>query len=319
MSVSEEFQGSVLAGRYRLLVELGRGGMGRVWRGHDELLDRPVAIKEVTLDERPQPEREALLGRTMSEARLAARLSHPHIAAVYDVVVDDGRPWIVLQLVRAPTLADVLAERGPLPPADVARIGLQVLDALQAAHSAGIVHRDVKPANILLDTGGRHAVLTDFGLATDLEQPVQVGLTQTGVVVGTPAYIAPERAHGAAASPEGDLWSLGVTLFTAVEGHCPFEQGSALATISAVLTADPAPFEHAGPLAPSSPACWPRTPPAAPASPTPAAICTASSPCPPGDRRPGPARSRPPRIRHPPAPCGHRPHNHPPPTPHSRR
>ncbi|MFB4269698.1 protein kinase [Nonomuraea sp. GTA35] len=250
MSVSEGFQGWVLAGRYRLQSELGRGGMGRVWRGHDELLDRPVAIKEVTLDERPQPERETLLGRTMSEARLAARLSHPHIAAVYDVVVADGRPWIVLQLVRAPTLADVLAERGPLPAADVARIGLQVLDALQAAHSAGIVHRDVKPANILMDTGGRHAVLTDFGLATDLERPVQVGLTQTGIVVGTPAYIAPERARGASASPESDLWSLGVTLYTAVEGRCPFEQGGALATISAVLTADPAPFEHAGPLAP---------------------------------------------------------------------
>ncbi|MGW3348874.1 serine/threonine-protein kinase [Nonomuraea rubra] len=250
MSVSEGCPGWVLAGRYRLQNELGRGGMGRVWRGHDELLDRPVAVKEVTLDEHPQPERESLLGRTMSEARLAARLSHPHIAAVYDVVVADGRPWIVLQLVRAPTLADVLAGGGPLPPADVAGIGLQVLDALRAAHSAGIVHRDVKPANILLDSGGRHAVLTDFGLATDLERPVAVGLTQTGIVVGTPAYIAPERARGAAAGPESDLWSLGVTLYTAVEGRCPFEQGSALATISAVLTADPAPFEHAGPLAP---------------------------------------------------------------------
>ncbi|MEV0828519.1 serine/threonine-protein kinase [Nonomuraea rubra] len=250
MSVSEGCPGWVLAGRYRLQNELGRGGMGRVWRGHDELLDRPVAVKEVTLDERPQPERESLLGRTMSEARLAARLSHPHIAAVYDVVVAGGRPWIVLQLVRAPTLADVLAAGGPLSPADVAGIGLQVLDALRAAHSAGIVHRDVKPANILLDSGGRHAVLTDFGLATDLERPVAVGLTQTGIVVGTPAYIAPERARGAAAGPESDLWSLGVTLYTAVEGRCPFEQGSALATISAVLTADPAPFEHAGPLAP---------------------------------------------------------------------
>ncbi|SEG88972.1 Serine/threonine protein kinase [Nonomuraea solani] len=240
----------MLDGRYRLQAELGRGGMGRVWRGHDELLDRPVAVKEVTLDQQPQREREVLLGRTMSEARLAARLSHPHIATVYDVVVADERPWIVLQLVRAPTLADVLAERGPLPLADVVRIGLQVLEALRAAHAAGIVHRDVKPANILLDDDGRHAVLTDFGLATSLERPVQSGLTQAGIVVGTPAYIAPERARGAAPTPESDLWSLGVTLYTAVEGHCPFEQGSALATISAVLTADPAPFEHAGSLAP---------------------------------------------------------------------
>ncbi|MFC7110932.1 serine/threonine-protein kinase [Nonomuraea rubra] len=305
MSVSEGCPGWVLAGRYRLQNELGRGGMGRVWRGHDELLDRPVAVKEVTLDERPKPERESLLGRTMSEARLAARLSHPHIATVYDVVVADGRPWIVLQLVRAPTLADVLAAGGPLPPADVAGIGLQVLDALRAAHSAGIVHRDVKPANILLDSGGRHAVLTDFGLATDLERPVAVGLTQTGIVVGTPAYIAPERARGATAGPESDLWSLGVTLYTAVEGRCPFEQRSALGTISAVLTADPAPFEHAGPLAPSSPGCWPRILPIASVSTTPAGTCTASPPRPPAPpcmprrpRRPRPRRPRPRRPWH---------------------
>ncbi|HEX4817467.1 MAG TPA: protein kinase [Nonomuraea sp.] len=238
----------MLAGRYRLQSELGRGGMGRVWRGHDEVLDRSVAVKEVTLDERPPSEREAMLGRTMTEARLAARLSHPHIATVYDVVEADGRPWIVLQLVPAPTLADVLADRGPLPPDAVAALGLQVLDALEAAHAAGIVHRDVKPANILLDAGRSHAVLTDFGLATTLEQPA--GLTQAGTVVGTPAYIAPERARGGPPTPQTDLWALGVTLYTAVEGRSPFEQGSALATISAVLTADPAPFERAGPLAP---------------------------------------------------------------------
>ncbi|MFI6294876.1 serine/threonine-protein kinase [Nonomuraea sp. NPDC050790] len=244
------FGDGLLGGRYRLEAEVGRGGMGRVWRGHDELLDRPVAVKEVTLDRRPAGERAAMLSRTMSEARLAARLSHPHIAAVYDVVEADGRPWIVLQLVSAPTLADVLAQRGPLPPADVAMIGLQVLEALQAAHAAGIVHRDVKPANILLAGAGRHAVLTDFGLATTLMRPAQSGLTQADIVVGTPAYISPERARGAPSTAEGDLWSLGVTLFTAVEGRCPFARGSALATISAVLTADPVPFVRAGPLAP---------------------------------------------------------------------
>ncbi|WP_433431897.1 protein kinase domain-containing protein [Nonomuraea sp. CA-141351] len=247
MSASR-YEGRLLAGRYRLLTELGRGGMGRVWQAHDELLERPVAVKEVTLDQRPRPEREALLGRTMREARLAARLSHPNIAAVYDVVVADERPWIVLQLVPAPTLADVVADQGPLPPGAVARIGLQVLEALQAAHAAGIVHRDVKPANILLDADGRHAVLTDFGLAASLRKDAE--LTQTGMVVGTPAYIAPERARGGPSTPQTDLWSLGVTLYTAVEGRTPFEQVTPEATISAVLTTDPAPFQRAGSLAP---------------------------------------------------------------------
>ncbi|GAA2214127.1 hypothetical protein GCM10009850_095910 [Nonomuraea monospora] len=241
-------EGWLLAGRYRLLAELGQGGMGKVWRGHDELLDRPVAVKEVALDQRPQSERETLLSRTMTEARLAGRLSHPNITTVYDVVEADGRPWIVLQLISAPTLADVLDREGPLPPVTVARIGLQILDALKTAHAAGVVHRDVKPANILLDDGRRHAVLTDFGLATSLERPSDV--TDAGIVVGTPAYIAPERARGGPPSPQTDLWSLGVTLYTAVEGRPPFEEGSVLATISAVLTTDPAPSKRAGALAP---------------------------------------------------------------------
>jgi hypothetical protein len=241
--------GWLLAGRYRLLAELGRGGMGKVWRAHDELLDRQVAIKEVTLSQRPGPEREVLLGRTMREARLAARLSHPHIAAVYDVVVADERPWIVLQLVSARSLAEVITEQGPLPVPTVAHIGLQVLDALHTAHADGIVHRDVKPGNILL-TGDqrRHAVLTDFGLATTLDD--QAHLTQAGIVVGTPAYIAPERARGGPATPEADLWSLGATLYAAVEGHAPFPHSSELATLSAVLTASPDPFRQAGPLGP---------------------------------------------------------------------
>ncbi|MER6507534.1 serine/threonine-protein kinase [Nonomuraea sp. NPDC001636] len=239
--------GWLLAGRYRLLSELGRGGMGRVWRAHDELLDRQVAVKEVTLGHTLGAERERLLGRTMREARLAARLSHPHIAAVYDVVVADERPWIVLQLVPSRSLADVIAERGPLSPPDAARLGLQVLEALSAAHADGIVHRDVKPGNILLN-GDRHALLTDFGLATTLDD--QANLTQSGMVVGTPAYIAPERLRGGHATPQADLWSLGATLYAAVEGQSPFPHSGHLAALTAVLTSEPAPFHLAGPLAP---------------------------------------------------------------------
>jgi serine/threonine protein kinase len=241
------YEGWLLAGRYRLLAELGRGAMGRVWRAHDELLDRQVAVKEVRIPHQSGPEREALLGRTLREARLTARLSHPHIAAVYDVVVADERPWIVLQLIPAPSLAQVIAEHGTLTVSEVARIGIEMLDALRAAHANGIVHRDIKPANILV-TDDRHAILTDFGLASTLDD--QPHLTRTGMVVGTPAYIAPERASGGPATPQADLWSLGATLYAAVEGRTPFGRSSELATLAAVVTSVPAPFEQAGPLAP---------------------------------------------------------------------
>lgn len=239
--------GWLLAGRYRLLAEVGKGGMGRVWKAHDEVLRRDVAVKEVKLERLAQAERETLLSRTLNEARLTARLSHPHIAAVHDVVVADERPWIILQLVSAPTLAHILATQGPLPVTTAARVGLQLLDALQTAHAGGVVHRDVKPANILLKDGD-HAVLTDFGLAAGMGEAQC--LTQTGMVVGTPAYIAPERVAGAPPTPQADLWSLGITLYLAVEGRPPFKSSNALATINAVLTAQPAPFQHAGPLAP---------------------------------------------------------------------
>ncbi|MER6950141.1 protein kinase [Nonomuraea sp. NPDC000554] len=239
--------GWLLAGRYRLRSELGRGGMGAVWRAHDELLDRDVAVKEVIISSRSEADRETLLCRTMREARIAARLSHPRIAAVYDVVLADERPWIVMQLVPARSLAEVIGERGPLPVLATARVGLDVLSALRAAHAAGVVHRDVKPANILL-TGDGHAILTDFGLATTLGD--EADLTQAGMVVGTPAYIAPERARGGPATPQADLWSLGATLYAAVEGRSPFGHSSELATLTAVLTSGPAPFERAGPLAP---------------------------------------------------------------------
>ncbi|MEU7829438.1 serine/threonine-protein kinase [Nonomuraea sp. NPDC049129] len=239
------YEGWLLAGRYRLLSELGRGGMGRVWRAHDELLDRQVAVKEVTI---VGPQHEELIGRTMREARIAARLSHPHIAAIYDVVLVDERPWIVMQLVPARSLAQVIAEQGPLPVAAVTRIGLELLDALRAAHAAGVLHRDIKPANILLTDDG-HAVLTDFGLATTVDDESRVA--RTSMVVGTPAYIAPERAGGAPSTPQADLWSLGATLYTAVEGHSPFGRSTETATLTAILTSTAYPFNLAGPLAPA--------------------------------------------------------------------
>ncbi|MEU8381204.1 serine/threonine-protein kinase [Streptosporangium sp. NPDC048865] len=245
---SSRYEGWLLAGRYRLVAGLGRGGTATVWHARDELLRREVAVKEVTVpDHLTRPEREVLLERTMREARLAARLTHPNIAAVYDVVRADDRLWIVMQLVRSRDLAEVIAEEGRLPAPAVARVGLEVLSALEAAHAAGVMHRDVKPANILLADDGR-AILTDFGLATAVDE--DVSLTTTGMVVGTPAYIAPERAGGVASSAESDLWSFGATLYAAVEGRSAFGRGTALATLAAVLTSDPDPFRHAGPMAP---------------------------------------------------------------------
>src|SRR5690606_36803557 len=182
------------SGRYRLRSELGHGGMGTVWRAYDELLDRDVAVKELVAPSSPPEQREILIERTMREARIAARLHHPNIAAVHDVVLADDRPWIVMQLVPSRSLAEEVYDRGPLAVPTVARIGLEVLAGLRAAHAAGVLHRDVKPANILLTADG-HAVLTDFGLATTLDDD-SAGLTQQGVVMGTPAYLAPERAAG---------------------------------------------------------------------------------------------------------------------------
>lgn len=185
--------GRLLAGRYRLARPLGRGGMGVVWQARDELLGRLVAVKEVLLPpELPDEEREVLRRRTLREARSAARLSHPNVVTVFDVVEEDGRPWIVMELVRSTTLAHAIREYGPLPPREVARIGLQVLAALHAAHRAGVLHRDVKPSNVLL-TGDGRVVLTDFGIATLEGDP---SLTMSGTLLGSPAFIAPERVQG---------------------------------------------------------------------------------------------------------------------------
>ncbi len=201
--------GHVVAGRYRLLDQVGRGAMGIVWRGQDELLDRDVAIKQIVLAPMASAtEARASYERTLREARTAARLSHPGVVTVFDVVEEDGSPWIVMELVRARPLDQVIAEDGPLPPARAAQLGLGLLEALTSAHEAGVLHRDVKPSNVLISPDGK-AVLTDFGIATIQGDP---GLTQAGMVVGTPGFSPPERVRGGPATRASDLWSLGATL-----------------------------------------------------------------------------------------------------------
>ncbi|MFF0305881.1 protein kinase [Streptosporangium sp. NPDC004379] len=238
----------IISSRYRLLEQIGRGGMGTVWRARDEVLGRDVAVKEVI----PSPdlsslEREIFTLRTLREARAAGRIGHPGVATVYDVIEENGRPWIVMQLVDSRTLGAVLREDGPLPPRRVAEIALDVLGALVAAHRVGVLHRDVKPDNVLIARNGR-AVLTDFGIAM-LEGDSSV--TRTGALIGTPAFIAPERASGGPAEFASDMWSLGVTMYMAVEGRSPFERAHPLATLSAVMHQDPPPMRFAGPLAPA--------------------------------------------------------------------
>ncbi|MER6830076.1 protein kinase [Streptosporangium sp. NPDC000563] len=235
---------SRVAGRYRLLEHIGEGGMGIVWRAHDELLDRVVAIKEVRYRGVDEAARTDLNRRTIREARTAGRLDHPSVIIVHDVVEEDGRPWIVMQLVRSRSLGEIVRSGGPLPPERVASVGLHVLGALRAAHAAGVLHRDVKPENVLLADDGR-VVLTDFGIASMTQE---TGITRTGAMVGTPAFLPPERLHGMPATPESDLWSLGATLYAALEGRPPFERATAAATMMAVLHGEPSPMSHSGPL-----------------------------------------------------------------------
>ncbi|GGY70684.1 serine/threonine protein kinase [Streptomyces anulatus] len=225
----------LVGGRYRLLARLGHGGMGTVWRAHDEVVDREVAVKEPRVPEHlGEREHSTVHQRMQREARAAARIDHPSVVTVHDVVVEDGKPWIVMELVRGPSLGDRLQE-GTLDPREAARIGLAVLDALTAAHAIGILHRDVKPDNVMLGTGDR-VVLTDFGIA-QVEGEQQ--LTETGAFVGSPEYISPERVLGQRPGPESDLWSLGVVLYAAVEGMSPYRRSHTPATLQAVLSAEP--------------------------------------------------------------------------------
>jgi serine/threonine protein kinase len=237
---------TLVAERYRLLDRLGSGGMGVVWLARDEVLGRDVAIKEVVLPPGLSPdERDLVRLRTRREARAAARLSHVNVVRIYDVVDGPAAPWIVMEYVPSRSLQQELSENGPMPSARAAQIGLDVLAALRAAHRAGVLHRDVKPGNVLLAEDGR-VVLTDFGLAT---VSGEAAVTRPGLVIGSPGFISPERARGEPGQPESDLWSLGATLYAAVEGHGPFDRDSAIATLTAVGNEDPDPPQNAGPLA----------------------------------------------------------------------
>ncbi|GAA3798147.1 hypothetical protein GCM10022226_16890 [Sphaerisporangium flaviroseum] len=232
--------------RYRLLSPVGRGGMGMVWHAHDVLLDRDVAVKELILPfGLDHAGKQVAHRRMLREARSAARLSHPGIVTVHDVVEEDGRPWIVMELVRAWSLEQAVRQSGPLPVVQAAEIGVRVLDALRHAHAAGILHRDVKPGNVLL-TADR-VVLTDFGIAA-IEGDVTI--TQTGLLMGSPAYIPPERLQGRPITHAADLWSFGATIYAAVEGRPPYEGPDAVAVLGAVLTQEPNRPQRAGALLP---------------------------------------------------------------------
>ncbi|MFD4130777.1 serine/threonine-protein kinase [Streptomyces goshikiensis] len=237
----------LVAGRYRLLSRLGEGGMGTVWRARDESLHREVAVKEVRAPAGLRADDIArMYSRLEREAWAAARIPDRNVVTVHDVVMEDDRPWIVMELIRGQSLADLLRAEGPLTPRHAAHIGAEVLSALRAAHAVGVEHRDVKPANVLIAQDGR-VVLSDFGIAM---VEGSTALTMTGEVVGSPEYLPPERALGRPSGPESDLWSLGVMLYAAVEGISPFRQSTALSTLRAVVDEEPPEPTRAGPLAP---------------------------------------------------------------------
>jgi eukaryotic-like serine/threonine-protein kinase len=238
--------GRRVANRYELEEELGHGGMGVVWRATDTLLSRQVALKEVDLPRGVDAaEREGMRARVSREARAAARLSHPGVVTVYDIAHDEGQDFIVMELVSAPTLEELVRAEGPLAPERAARLGLGLLDALEAAHRAGIVHRDLKPRNVMVRPDGAPK-LADFGIASVQGDP---RLTATGLVVGSPAYMAPEQVEAQPVSPATDLWALGATLWFAVEGQPPFGGGE-YQTLSAIVNGQPRRAERLGPLTP---------------------------------------------------------------------
>ncbi|CAA9226796.1 MAG: Serine/threonine protein kinase, partial [uncultured Corynebacteriales bacterium] len=222
--------------------------MGAVWEAEDTFLRRTVAVKEVVIPGSLSPEERAVsVERTMREARAIARLGHPNVVTLFDVLDEDARPWVVMEMVPSRSLAEVIKEDGPLHPLRVATVGLAILGALEAAHAAGITHRDVKPGNILLGHDGR-VKLTDFGIARAVGDDT---ITGTGLLVGSPSYIAPEIIKGQEAGAPADLWGLGATLYASVEGRAPFSGGDAMETLSKVVQDAPTPYVRAGSLVPA--------------------------------------------------------------------
>ncbi|MFF9772501.1 protein kinase [Streptomyces sp. NPDC013978] len=235
-----------MADRYRLVECIGQGGMGRVWRAVDEILDRQVAVKEMRIDGQDPEDSRTRRERTLREARATARIDHPNVVRVYDVVDAGERLWIVMELIDGRSLERLVAEDGPLDPYDTARIGLELVDALGQVHAQGVLHRDIKPANVLIKRTGTHrAVLTDFGIAAIQNAEA---LTMAGMLVGSPDYMAPERISGRPQGPPSDLWSLGATLCAALGGRSPFSRTTTLATLHAVLYEEPELPTAAGPL-----------------------------------------------------------------------
>ena len=262
--MSEPAADRLVAARYALKAPLGRGGMGVVWRAQDAVLGREVAVKEVVFPPTmPDEERRRAQARVLREARAAARLNHPSAVTLYDVVQDHGGTFIVMELVDAPTLADLVRADGPLPVRRVAEIAAQVAGALEAAHLAGIVHRDVKPGNVMVPARGP-AKLADFGIASLQGDPQ---LTSTGLVIGSPAYMAPEQARGEESGPPVDFWALGATMFYAVEGEPPFDRGTSIATLAAVVNDEPRTPHRAGSLTPLITALLTKDPTARPSGP----------------------------------------------------
>ncbi|MDX3226301.1 serine/threonine-protein kinase [Streptomyces sp. ME19-01-6] len=242
----ERGAGRLIAGRYLLLDRLGRGGMGTVWRARDQVLEREIAVKELHIFTDGGEEHRRLLRRAVREARTVARVPHPHVVGVHDLVEHEDRLWIVMELIDGPSLVRLLADDGPLPPRRAAALGLQLLGALEAVHAAGALHRDVKPANVLLRRDGS-AVLTDFGIAILDDGEF---LTTTGELVGSADFMAPERLNGDEVGPASDLWSLAATLCVITSGESPFGRPSRVATLHAVAFGEPVIPERVGPLRP---------------------------------------------------------------------